>query len=128
MPTTNIIGEFDAAGCRIQNNYSNFSLNDITNSTKQQATLLSACQLIQNLSATEKPSTKLFDELVQLVQNHLQPPPSVNVQRFNFHSRSQHQEETISQFVQELRKLTSQTLRIQRFSQRDALQLPGMQD
>ena len=47
----------------------------------------------------------MFDELVQLVQNHLQPPPSVIIQRFNFHSCSRHQDETISQFVAELRKL-----------------------
>ena len=40
------------------------------------------------------------------MQDHHQPPPSAIVQRFNFHSRSRRQGETVSAFVAELRKLT----------------------
>ena len=114
MSSFNIVGEFDSARedwlSYTERLQQFFAANDITNATKQRAILLSACgastyQLIRNLLAPEKPSTKSFDELVLLVQNHLQPLPSVIVQRFNFHSRSRHQEETISQFMAELRKL-----------------------
>ena len=59
-----------------------------------QAILLSVCgastyQLIRDLVAPERPSTKTFQEVVQLVKEHHQPPPSFIVQRYNFNMRSQ---------------------------------------
>ena len=68
---------------------------------KKRAILLSVCgastyQLMRNLSAPAKPTEKSFAELVKLVLDHHQPPPSKIVQRFKFHTRVQKPEETYS--------------------------------
>ena len=88
-----------------------FAANDVAGAGKQRAILLSSCgastyQLIRNLVAPDQPKGRSFDELVKLVEDHHQPPPSAIVQRFNFHSRSRRQGETVSAFVAELRKLS----------------------
>ena len=79
-----------------------FTANDIKTAEKQRAILLSVCgattyQLIRNYT---------FQQLVQLVQSHRTPPPSVTVQRFTFNTRSQKEGETVAQFVAELRRLS----------------------
>jgi hypothetical protein len=56
---------------------------------KRRAVLLSVCgvsmyQLICNLVAPGKPTTKSFEELVKLVKEHHDSPPSAIVQRFKF--------------------------------------------
>lgn len=56
---------------------------------KRKAILLSSCggptyQLIRNLLAPGKPSHKTFTEIVTLVRDHHQPPPSTIVQHFIF--------------------------------------------
>lgn len=86
-----------------------FVANDINDEDKRRAVLLSVCgssvyQLVRNLLAPVKPSQKSFTELVQLVRNHFCPSPSVTVHRYNFNSRVQKEDETVSQFVAELRK------------------------
>ena len=88
-----------------------FTANDVRTAEKQRAILLSGCgastyQLIRNLVAPAKPVDHTFAEIVKLVQDHHQPPPSAIVQRFNFHSRSRRQGESVSAFVAELRKLS----------------------
>ena len=88
-----------------------FAANNVAGAEKQRAILISACdastyQLIQNLVAQDQPKDRSFDELVKLVEDHHQPPPSAIVQLFNFHSRSRRQGETVSEFVAALRKLT----------------------
>ena len=88
-----------------------FAANDVRTAEKQRAILLSGCgaatyQLIWNLVAPEKPTDKTFQQLVTLVQEHHQLPPSVIVQRFNFHSRPCQQGESVSAYVAELRKLS----------------------
>lgn len=88
-----------------------FTANDIDSDVKQRAVLLSACgadvyQLVRNLVAPQKPSTKTFDQIVELVQNHFCPPPSAIAQRFAFNNRVQREGETMAQFVAELRKLS----------------------
>ena len=88
-----------------------FLANDVQDADKKRAFLLSSCgaptyQLIRNLTAPDKPSSKSFDELVKLVQTHHQPPPSITVQRFNFHSRTRREGESMSDFVAHLRQLS----------------------
>ena len=56
--------------------------------------------------APAKPISKSFTELVKLVKDHHQPPPSFIVQRFNFNMRSQKEGETVSAFVAGLRRLS----------------------
>ena len=63
----------------------------VTNETKQQAILLSACgartyRLIRSLSARNDPKDTSLSDLIKLMSEHYQPKPSVTVQRFKFHS------------------------------------------
>ena len=115
MATHGTIGEFEReredwpAYCERLEQY--FVANDVEDAGKQRAILLSVCgsttyQLIRNLVAPAKPTERTFGELVKLVNEHLTPPPSVTMQRFKFHSRSQKEGETLSQFVAELRRLS----------------------
>ena len=88
-----------------------FVANDVKSAEKQRAVLLSAVggqtyQLIRNLLAPTKPTEVSFAGIVDAVQKHIQPLPSVIVQRFNFHSRTRRPGETVSAFVAELRKLS----------------------
>lgn len=86
-----------------------FIANDVKSVENQWAVLLSAVggqtyQLICNLLASKKPTDATFAEIVTTMQNHVQPPPSVIVQRYNFHSRTRRSGETVS--TSELRKLS----------------------
>ena len=77
-----------------------FEANDVVSAVKQRAILLSICgastyQLIRDLVAPAKPISKSFAELVILVKDHHQPPPSFIVHRFNFNMRSQKEGETL---------------------------------
>ena len=85
-----------------------FSVNGIADG-KKVATLLTvigkkAYDLLRNLLAPEKPSAKGYDVLVQAMKSHLDPQPLAIAQRFKFHQQNQRSDETISQFVVELRK------------------------
>ena len=88
-----------------------FTANEVTDAAKQRAVLLSICgpatyQLIRNLVAPDKPTSKSFAEIVKVVKTHHNPTPSAIVQRFQFHSRTRRDGESISAYVAELRKLT----------------------
>ena len=84
-----------------------FIANDIKAAEKKCAILLSVCgvatyKVICNLTTPGK----TFEELMQLMQAHHNPPPSVTIHRFTFNTRSQKDGETVSQFVVELRRLS----------------------
>ena len=88
-----------------------FVANDVQVAAKQRAILLSVSgaqtyQLIRNLVAPRKPTDCYFRELVDMVQAHHRPKPSVIIQRFTFNTRVQKEGETIANFVAELRRLT----------------------
>ena len=88
-----------------------FAANDVKDTTKQRAILLSACgartyQVIHNLTAPGKPTEHSFGELVELVKNHFSPPPSVIVQQFTFNTHAQREGETIAEFVAKLCRLS----------------------
>ena len=109
------IGEFDA-GREDWQSYAErleqyFVANDVTNTQKKRALLLSVCgaatyQLIRNLVAPAKPTSRTFEELVELVRNHHNPKPSIIVERFKFHSCVRRQGESVATFVASLRQLT----------------------
>ena len=76
---------------------------------RHRAALLSVCgaetyQLIRNLLAPAKPSSKTYKQLVTLVQDHKHPKPSIIVQRFTFHTRYKREGEQVADFVADLRK------------------------
>ena len=88
-----------------------FLANDVESAEKQRAVLLSVCgastyQLIRDLLAPDRPNTKSFREIVKIVQEHHQPPPSFIVQRYNFNMRNQEEGESISTFIANLRRLS----------------------
>ena len=79
---------------------------------REKACYLAQCMWSGNLPSYPqshdpgKPTDHTFEELVQLVQAHRNPPPSVTVQRFTISTRLQKDGETVSQFVAELRRLS----------------------
>ena len=85
--------------------------NEITTNAKKVAVLLTvigtkAYELLHSLLAPELPSTKSYDELVKVLEDHLKPKPLVIAERFKFHHRNQKDGETVAQYVAALRKLT----------------------
>ena len=56
--------------------------------------------------APHKPTERTVEELVNLVQGHYQPNPSVIVERLKFYLRAQQQGESVTTFVSELRRLS----------------------
>ena len=85
-----------------------FVANDVKNTDKQKAILLSVCgaltyQLIWKLVAPNKPTDKTFAEIVELVKDHHTPPPPAAMQRYTFNKRVQKDGETVAEFVAELR-------------------------
>ena len=117
MATHGSIGEFNAA---IEDwiSYTErleqyFTANGVATAQadKRRAILLSGCgpttyQLIRSLVSPAKTTDKTYAELVKLVREHQQPTPSFIVQRFNFHMCLQKSNESISDFVAQLRKLS----------------------
>ena len=65
-----------------------------------------AYSLLRTVVAPEKPSGKSFEELVGALKTHLNPKPIVIAERFKFHQRNQQEDETISSYLAELRRLT----------------------
>ena len=115
MATHGTIGEFQNAQeswqSYVERLQQYFVANDVRTAEKQRAVLLSAVggqtyQLIRNLLAPTKPTEVTFAEIVDAVQKHVQPRPSIIVERFNFHSRARRQGEDVSTYVAELRKLS----------------------
>ena len=77
---------------------------------KQVPVLLSAIggktyALLSDLLAPEKPATKTFAQLKDVLIKHFEPKPVVIAERFQFHRRIQMPGETITEFVAELRRL-----------------------
>ena len=62
--------------------------------------------LLRNLVSPAKPSSKTFDDIQKILQNHLKPKPLVIAERFRFHKRNQAKDESISDYMAELRKLS----------------------
>ncbi|XP_048514943.1 uncharacterized protein K02A2.6-like [Athalia rosae] len=61
--------------------------------------------LVRNLCAPAKPSTKSFDDIVKLMSDHINPKPSIVMERCTFNSTKQDANESISDFAARLRKL-----------------------
>ena len=87
-----------------------FKANDVADD-KKVPTLLSLIgaktyHLLRNLLAPEKPATQTFQRIVETLKEHLSPKPLVMAERFKFHNRKQSKEESISEYIAELRKLS----------------------
>ena len=64
-------------------------------------------KLLKSLLAPEKPNTKTFDELVNVLQRHYKPKPLIIAERFRFYKRQQQESETVASFSVALRQLSS---------------------
>ncbi|KAG7526603.1 putative protein K02A2.6-like [Solea senegalensis] len=87
-----------------------FAANGIDEAAKQQAILISVVgaatySLMRNLLSPAKPKDNTFQELVLLMKNHFDPKPSEIVQRYKFDSHSRKPNETVMEYVAELRRL-----------------------
>ena len=115
MATHGTIGEFDGSEegwtTYIERLECYFAANEVTQSGKQRAILLACCGaatygLIRSLAAPNKPTEVPYERLVELVQTHLNPRPSLIVQRLKFNSCTQQPGESIASYVAELRRLS----------------------
>ena len=86
-----------------------FSANGITTDAKKRAILLSSVgpttfRLMRSLVLPDALDSFSFDDLVAKVKNHKEPTPSVIVRRFQFNTRNQKPNESISEYIAVLRK------------------------
>ncbi|KAL0869007.1 hypothetical protein ABMA27_007328 [Loxostege sticticalis] len=65
-----------------------------------------AYELLATLASPAKPSTLKYQQALDLLQTHLQPKPSTLAERYRFRQRRQHVEESIANYVADLKKLT----------------------
>ena len=63
--------------------------------------------LLRNLLTPQTPKDKTFDELVTVLKEHFEPKPLIISERFHFYRREQAVNESISDYVVELRRLTT---------------------
>lgn len=90
-----------------------FELRGISLKSKQSAQELihnigsSTFNILCALTAPDEPSTKSYEELVELLQDHLCPEPNVVIQQHRFLSRQQAEDENIARYVAELRQLAA---------------------
>lgn len=62
--------------------------------------------LLKNIVAPTKPADLTYEQILQHLNRHLCPNPSVIAERFRFHKREQRSNETVLIYVAELRKLS----------------------
>lgn len=62
--------------------------------------------LIRDLLQPQKPGDVELKEILEKLENHFSPKPSVIVERFKFHSRSRLERENVAEFVAGLRRLS----------------------
>lgn len=61
--------------------------------------------ILRNVLAPEKPNEKTYDQLTAALKAHFNPKPVVIAERFHFHHRTQSGEESVTEYVAELKKL-----------------------
>ena len=87
------------------------SANKIDDAIQKRDVLLSTCgpttyTLVRNLATPSPPAEPSYEQLIQLLQDHYNPKPSVPVQRFRFNTRCRQSGESIAQFVAALHQLS----------------------
>ena len=95
------IDEWDSYIERLENF---FVAHDITQASKKWATLLSECgattyKVICSLVAPQKPNELEYTALVQEIQKHFVPRPSIIVERFKFNKRVRQPGESVATYV-----------------------------
>lgn len=62
--------------------------------------------LLCDLTFSDKPATKTFAEVVRLLSSHLSPKSISTAERFRFDKRDQKEGESISEYIEQLKKLS----------------------
>ena len=88
-----------------------FAANKIDENDRKRAILLNAVglQILQNLRdlcSPDKPESKTFDALIEILRNHFGPKITMSAQRMKFSKRVQAEGESVDQYILDLRKLT----------------------
>ena len=113
MPTLGQLSEFDPQAENVAAYLERvelfFKANDI-GEDKMVALFLSVIRaktysLLRDLLAPEKPQEKTLAELFKKLKDHYEPKPIVIAERFHFHRRDQGANESITEYVAELRRL-----------------------
>ena len=86
-----------------------FLANDIEDNKKRTAMFLTLIgketySLLNSLTAPDKPSSKKVDEVNNILFEHYEPKPIVIAERYQFYTRMQQDEETLAEYIAELRK------------------------
>ena len=63
--------------------------------------------LLRSLLAPDSPMTQTLAQIVERLQKHFEPKPSIIVECFKFHKRSQQTGESIAMYIAELRRLVA---------------------
>ena len=90
-----------------------FEANDVVENNKTRAILLTICglevyKLISNLLVPKSPREETYDNIVKAIERHLEPTPSVALQRYNFNQTGRRPHESISAYVNYLRQQAKQ--------------------
>lgn len=88
-----------------------FAANTITDADKKRAIFFSVAgpslySLIRSLCTPDAPNSVDFPNILKLLDEHFTPKPSEILCRFKFNKRDQKRNESISEFIAELRKLS----------------------
>lgn len=108
------VGEFDASQETWASYIERFELFCDCNKVeenKKVCTLLTVIgvktySLLRNLCTPDKPSSKEFDEIVKIIQEHLYPKPSFIAERYTFSRRNQLDHESVSDYIATLKRLS----------------------
>ena len=84
---------------------------NVTENDKKRSVLLTVCgremySLVKSLASPGKLRDKSFEDIISLLDRHLQPKPSVTVARFQFNMCVRKGNQTVSSYIAELRRLT----------------------
>ncbi|KFD62903.1 hypothetical protein M514_24943 [Trichuris suis] len=88
-----------------------FEAHDVKDDAKKRGILLSVCgnstyALIQSVIRPKLPNELSYEQITTAMKQYFNPEPSEIVERFRFYKRDQRPNESISDFVAELRRLS----------------------
>ena len=85
-----------------------FKMSKVDNKIKVSASLSlvggKTYSLLRNLTLTDKPTDKNFDDIVKILKKHLSPKPSIIAELFRFHRRQQQEGESFNEYAAVLKK------------------------
>ena len=118
MATNATIGRLDELqvgtkdfDCYIERMEQYFITNDIPEGKKVPAFLSAigakAYEFLCNLVVPDSLKDKRFNDLVKTLLAHLKPKPLVIAERFKYHKRMQHEEESVAEYIVTLKHLAT---------------------